>query len=99
MKKVVKFSFTQQKIFWVLVFSIHIWYLAYPMDRSQETFLLENKANKGILLNEEISSRQKLGCAQLDLFKVSHYHLRTQLWLKTPQVILHYSGVKSKALY
>ena len=33
-KKVVKFSFTQQKIFWVLVFSIRIWYLAYPMDRS-----------------------------------------------------------------
>ena len=33
-KKVVKFSFTQQKIFWVLVFSIRIWYLAYPTDRS-----------------------------------------------------------------
>ena len=35
-KKVVKFSFTQQKIFWVLVFSIRIWYLAYPTDRSME---------------------------------------------------------------
>jgi hypothetical protein len=34
-KKVVKFSFTQQKIFWVLVFSIRIWYLAYPTDRSK----------------------------------------------------------------
>ena len=31
-KKVVEFS--QQKIFWVLVFSIRIWYLAYPTDRS-----------------------------------------------------------------
>ena len=33
-KKVVKFLFTQQEIFWVLVFSIRIWYLAYPTDRS-----------------------------------------------------------------
>ena len=33
-KEVVKFSFTQQKIFRVLVFTIRIWYLAYPMDRS-----------------------------------------------------------------
>ena len=33
-KKVVDFSFTQQKIFWVLVFSIHIKYFAYPTDRS-----------------------------------------------------------------
>ena len=33
-KKVTEFSYTQQKIFWVLVFSIRIWYLAYPTDRS-----------------------------------------------------------------
>ena len=37
-EKVVKFSFTQQKIFWVLVFSICIWYLAYPTDRSLVEF-------------------------------------------------------------
>ena len=35
-KEVIKFSFTQQKIFWVLVFSIRIWYLAYPTDRSYD---------------------------------------------------------------
>ena len=25
------------KKIWVLVFTIHIWYLAYPMDRSKES--------------------------------------------------------------
>ena len=35
-KKVIKFSFKQQRIFWVLVSSIRIWYLAYPMDRSKD---------------------------------------------------------------
>ena len=39
-KKVVKFSFTKQKILWVLVFSIRIWYFAYPTaDRSDVYFL------------------------------------------------------------
>ena len=38
-KNVVKFSFTQQKMFWVLVFSIRIRYLAYPTDRSFDSFL------------------------------------------------------------
>ena len=33
-KKVVKFSFTQQKIFWVLVFITRICYLAYLTNRS-----------------------------------------------------------------
>ena len=42
-KKVVKFSYTQQKIFWVLVFSIRIWYLAYPTDRSMILAFLTTK--------------------------------------------------------
>ena len=33
-KKVVEFSFTQQKTFWVLVFSICTWYFAYPTEKS-----------------------------------------------------------------
>ena len=33
-KKVVEFSFTQQNIFRVLVFSIRIYYFAYATDRS-----------------------------------------------------------------
>ena len=33
-KKVIKFSFTQQKIFCVLLFIICIWYLVCPTDRS-----------------------------------------------------------------
>ena len=40
-KKGVKFSFTQQKIFWVLVFSICIWYLDYPMDRSYYSYFVK----------------------------------------------------------
>ena len=34
-KKVLKFSLTQQKIFWVLVFSIRFWYMDYLTDRSK----------------------------------------------------------------
>ena len=52
-KKIVNFSFTQQKIFWVLVFSIHIWYLAYPTDRSLKytvaCFLADPTTNTAIL--------------------------------------------------
>ena len=40
-KKVVKF--TQQKIFWVLVFGIRIWYLASPTDRSIRTKMKKYK--------------------------------------------------------
>ena len=42
-KKVVKFSFTQQKIFWVLVFSFLYLVSVDPMDRSKndKTFLTE----------------------------------------------------------
>ena len=39
-KKVVEFSFSQQKIFWVLVLSILIKYFAYPMNRSFMRLLL-----------------------------------------------------------
>ena len=43
-KKVVKFSFTKKEIFWVLIFSIRIWYLAYPTDRSfvKKTHIIVN---------------------------------------------------------
>ena len=40
-KKVVKFSFTQQKIFWVLVFSFMYLVSVDPMDRSKGNKLLE----------------------------------------------------------
>ena len=39
-KKVVKFSFTQQKIFWVLVFSFMYLVSVDPMDRSLVTEFL-----------------------------------------------------------
>ena len=38
-KKVAKFSLTQQKIFWVLVFGIMYLVLVYPMTRSLVNFL------------------------------------------------------------
>ena len=38
-KKVVEFSFTQQKIFWVLVFSFRIWYFVYTTDRLKNSKL------------------------------------------------------------
>ena len=41
-KKVVKFSFTQQKIFWVLVFSFMYLVSVDPKDRSQEGKKEEN---------------------------------------------------------
>ena len=46
-KKVVKFSFTKQKIFWVLVFSFMYLVSVDPMDRSSVTeiifFTIEDK--------------------------------------------------------
>jgi hypothetical protein len=40
-KNVVKFSFTQQKIFWVLVFSFMYLVSVDPMDRSIITFFFK----------------------------------------------------------
>ena len=42
-KKVVKFSFTQQKIFWVLVFSFMYLVSVDPMDRSIVGYILDER--------------------------------------------------------
>ena len=61
-RKVDKFSFTQQKIFWVLVFScIRIWYLAYPMDRSIVSIIKLAEGSKQIrLLKKHIFNKHSI---------------------------------------
>ena len=53
--KVVKFSFTQQKIFWVLVFSFMYLVSVDPMDRS---FVNQNEKKK-IVINRALEVKRQ----------------------------------------
>ena len=79
-KKVVKFSFTQQKMFWVLVFSICIRYFAYPTDPTDH-LLHENLLNSQVMMKLQyllkymrlqLKSLPMVSCFQTTLTERNH---------------------------
>ena len=59
-----------KKKFWVLAFSVRIWYLAYPMDRS---FLCNSKTelHRVLVFSEILSGYRVLGQAVNAIFSFS----------------------------